>query len=102
MKTVTICGSMRFEKEMRKIAFELESKYGWVVLQCTYNDCGVEIDEAMLKNLAYAHFAKIDISDTVYVADIGGYIGDAVRSEIKYAEMMEKEIIFHSKSSLIK
>ena len=26
MQTITICGSMRFEKEMQKIAFKLEGK----------------------------------------------------------------------------
>lgn len=32
MKTVTICGSTRFSKFMKRIAFELETKYGFNVL----------------------------------------------------------------------
>lgn len=37
MKIVTICGSMRFEKEMQKIASLLEMQNGWCVLQCVYS-----------------------------------------------------------------
>lgn len=37
MKTVTICGSMRFSNEMQRIAFDLETKHNMNVLQCIYN-----------------------------------------------------------------
>ena len=37
MKTVTICGSMKFETEMQRIAFLLETKHNMNVLQCVYN-----------------------------------------------------------------
>ena len=37
MKVLTICGSMRFEKQMIEIATELEFK-GFCVLQCVYFD----------------------------------------------------------------
>lgn len=36
MKTLTICGSMRFENEMRSIAYDLEAIKGYNVLQCIY------------------------------------------------------------------
>ena len=37
MKVVTICGSMKFSKEMIKIASELEKEKGWCVIQCVYD-----------------------------------------------------------------
>ena len=37
MKTVTLCGSMRFAREMQAIALNLEVNHGMKVLQCTYN-----------------------------------------------------------------
>ena len=47
MKTVTLCGCMRFQTEMRRIAFDLEVERGWNVLQCVYNVDGREVtDEA--------------------------------------------------------
>ena len=36
MKVVTICGSMKFEEQMKSIAFELETKADMCVLQCVY------------------------------------------------------------------
>ena len=33
MKTYTICGSMRFEKEMQEIAFQLETQTGFNIIQ---------------------------------------------------------------------
>ena len=37
IKVITICGSMRYAKEMMKISEELELKEGWAVIQCIYN-----------------------------------------------------------------
>ncbi len=85
MKTVTICGSMKFSREMKHAAFILESVRGFNVLQCTYNDTGIPLTEAMLENLAKAHERKIDMSDMVYVVDVNGYIGDSAKREIEYA-----------------
>lgn len=96
MKTVTICGSMKFEKEMKAIAFELESRKGMNVLQCTYNEQGVKLTEEMLGNLAKAHFQKIDMSDMIYVVDIDRYIGDSIKREISYALERGKSVVYHS------
>lgn len=97
MKTVTICGSMKFSEEMKKIAFQLESIRGYNVLQCTYNDLNIEITSNMFDNLEQAHFRKIDMSDMIYVVDVDGYIGNSVKKEIEYAKKHQKEIIFYSK-----
>ena len=96
MKTVTICGSMKFSDEMKKISFELESEKGYNVLQCTYNDSNIELNTKMLENLKEAHFKKIDLCDMIYVVDIDGYIGASVKKEIEYAKKLEKEIVFYS------
>ena len=63
MKTIAICGSMKFENEMKRIAFRLETKYKMCVLQCVYNE-DLSIDEIAFLNKA--HFRKIEISDAVY------------------------------------
>lgn len=95
MKIVTICGSMRFEKEMQKIASLLEIQNGWCVLQCVYNIGAVD-KEDMFK-IVSAHYKKIDISDAIYVINIGGYIGDSTKEEINYARQKGKEIIYLEK-----
>lgn len=95
MKTFTICGSMRFEKEMQEIAYYLETKKGYNILQCIYVVTGSEPTSEDLKALELAHYHKIDISDGIYVLNIGGYIGESVRKEIAYAQLHDKEIVYH-------
>ena len=97
MKTVTLCGSMRFSREMMKIAWELETAYHMNVLQCVYDPPGTSVSQPELDALTAAHYRKIDLSDAVYVVDLGGYIGQAVRQEIAYAEKTGKTVIYHSR-----
>ena len=33
----------------------------------------------------WQHKRKIDMADSIYVINVGGYIGDSTRSEIDYA-----------------
>ena len=40
------------------------------------------------------HKRKIDMSDAIYVINVGGYIGDSTKSEIKYAKEHGKDIIY--------
>ena len=96
MKTVTICGSMRFAEEMKSIAFDLEVLHSLNVLQCVYGDGG-HLTPEQRQTLSRAHYRKIDLSDAIYVIDIGGYIGQSVQQEIDYARAHGKEILFHSR-----
>lgn len=97
MRTITICGSMKFEKEMQRAAFELEARHHWNVLQCVYNSGNRELSQAEKEALAKAHKRKIEISDGIYVVDIQGYLGNSVLEEIRFAREKGKEIFFHSK-----
>lgn len=94
MKVVTLCGSMRFADQMRRIAMELETKHGYCVLQPIF-DSGTKLSEEDLDSLAKAHYKKIDISDIVYIVNINGYIGESVSKELQYAKERNKEIVFH-------
>ena len=96
MKTLTICGSMRFANEMKKIAWDLEYNKGYCVIQLVYND-GNEISAEGKLRLDAAHRRKIELSDGIYVVNIGGYIGESVRNEIALAENLGKEIIYHER-----
>ena len=96
MKTVTICGSMKFQQEMKVISWTLESDYGFNVLQCVYNENNNLITEYQLKNMKQAHFLKIDLSESIYVIDMNDYIGESVQEEIIYAQSKGKEILYHS------
>lgn len=96
MKTVTICGSMKFKREMQSIAFLLEIKCNMNVLQCVYNVDDLDITPIEQTSLENAHYSRIELSDAIYVVDIQGYIGNQVAKEIAFAKSKGKEVIFHS------
>lgn len=96
MKTVTLCGSMRFEGQMQEIALKLETRHGMNVLQCVYNPKKTDLTPEDMKALAAAHYRKIDLSEAIYVVDLDGYIGESVKQEIAYAEETGKEVFYHS------
>lgn len=99
VKVITICGSMRYAKEMMKIAEEL--KDGYAVIQCVYNIDGKKYEGVDASILDKIHRKKIDISDAIYVVNIDGYIGNSTKNEIEYARNNGKEVIYHEKSNLI-
>lgn len=95
MKTYTICGSMRFDNEMKKIAYYLETGKGYNILQCVYCEENVIPTKEDLSRLTDAHYRKIDLSDGIYVVNIDGYIGESVKNEIEYAKKHGKEVVYH-------
>lgn len=95
IKVVTICGSIRYAKEMQKIAWDLELNNRWAVLQCLYGRLKNEHTSEDWKALEVCHFKKIDISDAIYVVNIDGYVGNQTKREIEYAKEHGKEIIYH-------
>ena len=78
-------------QEMKEIAFLLETQKGFNILQCIYTDR--EVSEEEKQRLAAAHYRKIDLSDGIYVVNIGGYIGESVAGEIEYAKKKGCKII---------
>ena len=94
IKVITMCGSMRFSKDIMRIATELETDKGYCVIQPVYN-CGDKVlNERELQNVVNAHYKKIDISDAIFVVNLGGYIGKSVAEEIEYAKSLNKEILY--------
>ena len=39
--------------------------------------------------------SEIDLSDIVYIVNVGGYIGKSVTEELQYAKLQNKKIIYH-------
>jgi hypothetical protein len=46
------------------------------------------------------HKRKIDISDAIFVVDIDGYIGESTRSEMEYAEKLNRPIFIWSETTV--
>lgn len=87
---VTLCGSMRFFRQMLAVAADLTAR-GHVVL------APFPIDESTaaerVSELAALHRRKIDMADLVLVVtDESGHIGDATQGEIAYARSLGKSV----------
>lgn len=105
-KIVCICGSTRFLDTMAIAAWEMEKQgilvIGPHLLPRTY--VGVRPShqaevEGVREVLDELHLRKIDLCDEVYVVNIGGYIGDSTRNELRYAYGIGKPIRFLEPSS---
>lgn len=98
MKSVVLCGSRRFKKEIRQIENYLKSK-GVVVYsphlhegKDEWNNLSQGYKELVSAGLTYDHFQKIKMADVVYVFNKNGYIGVSTTMEIGYAAALGKTI----------
>lgn len=102
-RIVTLCGSTRFPD-----AFELANAHfgtmGWVVLSvsmfghanqprgsqhlCSDSDEKTEAKQSLDR----LHFDKIEMSDEIFVINVGGYIGSSTSREIEHAKRLGKHI----------
>lgn len=96
---VCLCGSTRF-MDVFEQANVRETLQGNIVLTVANIMRGgsngdaesVELSDSVVQRLAALHRAKIDLADEVLVINVGGYIGEATRSEIDYATEQGKVI----------
>ena len=91
---VCLCGSTRFFKAFDEQNFKLTLE-GKIVLSIgcnTKSDEGLELTVENKIRLDELHKRKIDLCDTVFVINVGGYIGDSTRSEIDYAKSVGKPV----------
>ncbi|MBP3840543.1 MAG: hypothetical protein IK997_00285 [Bacilli bacterium] len=96
MKIMTICGSLKFQKEMMEMA-EKMALDGYCVLTPIYPvSNNLNITDNQLKYLKEAHFKRIELSDIILVMNVNNYIGESTSLEIEYATKIEKEIIYYS------
>ena len=104
-KVICLCGSTRFTQEMLVYQWEL-TKQGNVVLSwCALPDwyfkgedkTHIGDQEGVKELVDEVHKRKIDLADEVHVLNIGGYIGQSTRSEIEYARLTHKPILYLEK-----
>ncbi|GLZ36341.1 hypothetical protein Lesp02_85280 [Lentzea sp. NBRC 105346] len=101
-RVVCLCGSMRFEREIRAVAID-ESLSGAIVLLPLVNlnhphqawGSPLRDIDGIKADLDRLHLAKIDQADEVIVVCPGGYIGDSTAREIAYAHQQGKPVRHH-------
>lgn len=105
-KVITLCGSTRFKDEFMKAEKELTLQ-GNIILSVEVfghagdNEIWEDMGEGTLtrtkKMLDDMHKRKIDMSDEIFVINVGGYIGESTRSEIEYAKEHGKVVRYLEK-----
>ena len=98
MKIITVCGSLKFYKEMMEITEKMELQ-GNCMLVPIYNPSKSSKDdfteeEALI--LHKMHKERIKLSDSVLVVNVNDYIGSSTKSEIEFAKSLNKEIIYYT------
>lgn len=98
MKIITICGSLKFQKEMM-IAAEKMGLEGNCILTPVYPVLkDYDITDKQLKRIKEAHFKRIELSDAIYVINKDNYVGQSTKLEIEYAKKLGKEIIYYKQN----
>lgn len=96
MKVITLCGSLKFQKEMMSVAEKMALE-GECILTPVYPILkNIERTEEQLEKLKEEHFRRIELSDAILVINVNNYIGNSTNLEIEYAKKLEKEIIYYT------
>ena len=95
-KVITLCGSTKFKEQFLEVQKKLTLEGNIVISVGLFGHSGDEEvwTEGTKEMLDDMHKRKIDMADAIFVINVEGYIGDSTLSEIKYAKMKGKEIIY--------
>ena len=93
-KVVTLCGSVRFWDKIQEMSERLELENEYVVIGIIPHVMQRDFTEYEKNLLGELHFRKIDLSDAIFVVNVGGYIGESVKKESEYAKQTGKEIMY--------
>ncbi len=105
-KVITLCGSTRFKNEFMEAQKNLTLKGNIVISVGLFghsgdNEVWEQMDEGTLTKtkemLDDMHKRKIDMSDEIFVINVGGYIGESTKSEIEYAKKHNKKVNYLEK-----
>ena len=93
---ITLCGSTRFKEQFLEAQTRLTLAGNIVISVGLFGHSGddevwTEGTKEMLDDM---HKRKIDMADSIYVINVGGYIGESTRSEIAYAREKGKGILY--------
>lgn len=98
MKVITVCGSLRFYREMMEITEKMELE-GNCMLVPIYNPSKSSKDDFTKEEaemLDKMHKERIKLADAILVVNVDNYIGTSTQSEIDLAKCLNKEILYYT------
>ena len=98
---IAICGNTRFKDQFLEAQKRLTLAGNIVISVGLFGHSGddevwTDGTKEMLDDM---HKRKIDMADSIYVINPGGYIGSSTRSEIEYAKKNGKEVLYLENSN---
>ncbi|WP_183586285.1 hypothetical protein [Paenibacillus rhizosphaerae] len=101
MRVITLCGSTKFKRQFEQVNAYLTLKGNIVISLAFFEQSeGMALTPEQAELLGDLHFKKIDMSDEIFVIDVGGYIGSSTEREIEYAERNGKTVRYYSKADV--
>lgn len=91
-KIVCLCGSLRFSREFASERTRLTLELA-IVLAPEATE-GPVLDPSLVRALGELHLRRIDLADEVRIVNPGGYIGEATRREIAYADALGTPVTY--------
>ena len=98
MKIITLCGSLKFQKEMMIVAEKMALEGDCILTPVYPTIDNLKRSEEQLQKLKEEHFKRIELSDAILVINVNNYIGNSTSLEIQYAKDLGKEIIYYTDS----
>ena len=100
---ITLCGSTRFKEQFLEAQKRLTLAGNIVISVGLFGHSGddevwTEGTKEMLDDM---HKRKIDMADSIYVINVGGYIGSSTRSEIEYAKANGQEVRYLENAAML-
>ena len=93
-RVITLCGSTRFKEDFERVNKELTLQGNIVISVGCFGHAGDVFTDEQKIMLDDIHKRKIDMADAIYVINKDGYVGMSTQSEILYAALHDKEIIY--------
>ena len=96
---ITLCDSTHFKEQFLEAQKRLALEGNIVISVGLFGHSGddevwTEGTKEMLDDM---HKRKIDMADSIFVINVGGYIGESTRSEIEYAQRNGKRVNYLEK-----
>lgn len=96
MKIITVCGSLKYQKEMMEITEQLGKKGNCMLTPVYPTSSKNDYTQEEIKIVGKMHLERIKLSDAILVININNYIGESTKKEIEFAKSLNKEIIYYT------
>lgn len=97
MKVITVCGSLKYIKEMMEITEKMGLEGNCMLTPVYPVKTSKDLyTEEELKTAREMHLERIKLADAILVVDVDNYIGSSTKKEIEYAKSLNKEILYYS------